>query len=130
MGLPLYQNYYVVHDDDTNKIGFAPAKNTLITVESGTRPTRVLESTDPADPRVSIWSWIISAALVFAFTCCWVQLFFDATSRRNGKVDGGSFCCAATVFVIAFAAIVYYWVQPLINDFIIEDEDNYDGGMY
>lgn len=24
MGLPIYMNYYTVHDDDNNRIGFAP----------------------------------------------------------------------------------------------------------
>ena len=42
-------------------------------------------------------------------------------------MDGKSFCCAATVFIVAFSVIIYVWVQPALNDFIIRDEDA--GGM-
>ena len=132
MGLPVYMDYYTVHDDTNNKIGFVPNNNSSNKgfLKSGTRPTRVLESTDPEDPRVSVWSWIISAFLVLASICCWIQLFFDAERTSRGKTDAGSFCCAATVFIVCFGTIVYLWVQPLINDFIIDDEDAYEGGMY
>ena len=48
----------------------------------------------------------------------------------SGNANAGSFCCAALIFIVIFSTVVYIWVQPLINDFIIDDEDAYEGGMY
>ena len=68
MGLPLYMDYYTVHDDTNNRIGFAPRSGAnKEAIFSGPKPRRVFESTSPSDPIVNIWSWIISGFIVFSF---------------------------------------------------------------
>ena len=131
MGLPIYMDYYTIHDDNNNKMGFVPRQgSSKEQLRTGERPTRFLQSTDPEEPPVSVWSWIISGLLVLAFMCIWVQVIVGTLSDRRSKVNPGSLCCVAIGFTVAFAAIVYFKLQPIINDFIIDDEEQYDGGMY
>lgn len=127
MGLPIYMDYYTVHNDDKNKIGFAPrAGSDKTKLKTGSRPERFLESTDPAEMPVSIWSWIISSALVASFMCCWLQLFIRTEmSDDRRKVEPKSFCCIAVGFILAFAAIIYFKVQPVINSWIVDEADYY-----
>ena len=85
MGLPVYMDYYTVHNDSDNRIGFVPrAGSNKETLQTGGKPTRVLESTDPADPEVSVWSWIISSLLVLSFMGIWVMIICG-TIKNNRK---------------------------------------------
>lgn len=85
MGLPLYMDYYTVHDDDNNRIGFAPkigsSKTTLV---SGTKPARIFESLNPNDYPVSNYSWYASALLMFLFIIGWCCAIVSSLRKRSG----------------------------------------------
>lgn len=72
-GLPLFMDYYTVHDDTNGKMGFVPHttsdKGPLL---EGKQPTRVFKSSNPLDRPVSPWSWIISTIFVVAFCTIWI----------------------------------------------------------
>lgn len=123
MGLPIYMDYYTVHDDDNNKIGFAPrAGSSKEKLRSGVRPTRVLESTNPADQKVSPWSWIISSLLILSFMVCWTCVICNSLSNRKDRVNPGAMVCIAIGFIITFSVIVFFYIQPIINDWIVDNE--------
>ena len=127
MGLPVYMDYYTVHDDTKGLIGFAPrAGSTKEKLRSGLRPDRYLVSSDPAEAPMSFWSWVISSVLVMSFMCCWLQLFVRTqSSSRRDKVDPAQFCCVAISFILAFATVIYFKLQPIINEWIIDDAEYY-----
>lgn len=122
MGLPLYMDYYTVHDDDNNRIGFAPktgsSKSTLIT---GTKPERIFESLSPNDYPVSDYSWYASATIMFLFILTWCFVILSTLKNRGGKVDLGSMVVVAVAFIIVFGALIYFIIQPWINEKIIEN---------
>lgn len=116
-------DYYTVHDDDNNKIGFAPRTgSSKEKLRNGVRPTRVLESTDPADQEVSPWSWIISSLLILSFMVCWTCVICNSLSNRKDRVNPGALVCIAVGFIITFSVIVFFYIQPIINDFIVGNE--------
>lgn len=89
MGLPVYMDYYTVHDDEANKIGFAPRTgSSKEKLRTGERPERFLLSTDPEDIEQSIWSWIISAALVLTFMTCWTCYVLESIFEEDDDEDG------------------------------------------
>ena len=68
MGLPVYMNYYSVHDEEQNRIGFVPHnKSDKFAVSLGAQPERVLVSTNPEDLPDTALSWIITIFLVLLF---------------------------------------------------------------
>ena len=116
MGLPIYMDYYTVHDDANNRMGFAPrAGSTKTALLEGTQPDRVFDSLDPEDPPLSLYSWYISAALVLVFSGFWMYLIASSLAKRPGQVHLGTMACVALSFIFIFGIIVYVYLQPLIN---------------
>ena len=78
MGLPLYTNYYVVHDDANNRMGFGPLKGSekseLVT---GDKPKRIFMSDDPDDPTQSALSWYIIAGCIVLLMGIWTCLIAE-----------------------------------------------------
>ena len=48
MGLPIYMNYYTIHDDSNNRLGFVPHKTSRKgMLPKGHKPKRIFESAHP-----------------------------------------------------------------------------------
>ena len=115
-------DYYTVHDDTNNQIGFAPRSGAnKEAVFSGPKPRRVFESTTPADGVVSIWSWVVSSVIVLSFICLWIAIIAEQTSRRRsrGSVSGCQLVLVAVFVILVFATVVNVYLQPVINEFIV-----------
>lgn len=129
-GLPLFMDYYTVHDDDNDRLGFVPhdtsAKAPLF---SGKQPTRIFKSSHSADRPVSPWSWVISTVFVLAFCAIWIFATAAAMEKQYGDEDsdetddednekGGwkarqhlwTMIIVSTVLSIGFALFVYLYL--------------------
>ena len=69
-GLPIYMDYYTVHDAENNRIGFVPhSESDKAPLSPGFQPNRIFESESPEPYPVSTWSWVISSLLVCCCCC-------------------------------------------------------------
>ena len=121
MGLPIYMDYYTVHDELRTTIGFPPnSASSKSAVSRGTKPTRILESANPPDPPVNAWSWVISIALCVIF-CSFLVLLVtennddDERGGRRGGFNETSLIFVAAAMGIIFCLVVFYYLQPIIN---------------
>ena len=125
MGLPIYMDYYTVHDELRTTIGFTPnSASSKSAVSRGTKPTRILESANPPDPPVNAWSWVISIALCVIF-CSFLVLLVtennddDERGGRRGGFNETSLIFVAAAMGIIFCLVVFYYLQPIINQWIV-----------
>lgn len=119
MGLPLYMDYYTVHDDTKGRIGFAPnSGSNKVSLAVGEQPSRKFESLNPEDPPTSIWSWVISGLIVLAFVCLWLFII-AATWKKQSQTNALIMLAVAVLFIIGFAFIVYAKLQPILNDLLV-----------
>lgn len=122
MGLPLYMDYYTVHEDENNRIGFTPrvgsSKSPLI---DGRQPDRTYESEDPEAEPVSFYSWLVSSIILLAFICCWACIIIQSLENRGSQVNGLTISLVAIGFIFVFGFVIYFWLQPIINNIIIDN---------
>ena len=125
MGLPIYMDYYTVHDERRTTIGFAPnSASSKSAASRGVKPTRILESANPPDPPVNAWSWVISIALCVVFCSMLVLLVTENNDGDDGRggSDGGfnetSLIVVAAFMAIIFCLVVFYYLQPIINEWL------------
>lgn len=84
MGLPIFMDYYTVHDEDEGRLGFAPrAGSSKPNLVRGKQPSKVFNSTDPMREEISPWSWFISSLLLLLFIVMWV--FAIAAAFTNNE---------------------------------------------
>ena len=77
MGMPLYMNYYAVHEDSNERIGFAPhTSSPKAGLSKGIQPERVLGSTNPVT-KMSALSWYIAWAFIILFATVWLILITE-----------------------------------------------------
>lgn len=82
MGLPLYMNYYSVHDDVNGRIGFAPHKtSTKSPLQRGDQPSTIFASSKPYESDSSYVAWFIVIALIIGFGVLWIVLLSDFVRR-------------------------------------------------
>jgi len=129
MGLPIYMDYYTVHDELRTTIGFTPnSASSKSAVASGVKPSRILESTNPPDPPVNAWSWVISIALCVIFCSFLVALVTenndgdDGRGGRRGGYNETSLVIVAIAMGIIFCLVVFYYLQPIINQILVGAE--------
>ena len=132
MGIPVYSDYYTVHEEENSRIGFAPRvgskKEALI---QGSDPERSFGSSNPPEAPVSIWSWVITSSILLCFIGLWVWIVLESgdgrRGRRNNDNDAQTWTMAiiGAVFVVAMAFLLYFFVQPLINSWIVPASDDY-----
>ena len=119
MGLPLYMNYYTIHDDTQSRIGFVPhqssAKDLL---QSDQQPTRVFESSNPEPGKSSALSWIIAVVLVCGFLCVWLCLISETMAKYPSGLQPGYLCLVLMAFTGLFSTIVFWYVQPILDRWI------------
>ena len=134
MGLPAYMDYYVVHDDDNSRIGFAPhnysKKDAPI---AGKQPDRIFMSSTPSEKDTSIWTWIVCSILILAFPAFWVTAIYRAGMKDTtpGQRGGREFDMDTTTLVIWICIAVASWAVwtwlivwffwPWFNDAIVDD---------
>ena len=125
-GTPIYMNYYAIHDTENNRLGFVTNAGSphADSIMYGIEPWRVFESDDPADLPESAWSWVISSMIVFAFMCFWCCLTISYYEQNAAYGNGGGagilmMCAFLCTFIFAF--IVATVLQPMINEFIIDN---------
>lgn len=120
MGLPAFMDYYTIHDEDNNRLGFVPHSNSKKgALVDGKQPSQGFESTNPTDLPVSIWSWVISSVMVLTFMACWFGVVIRTAVSRNSQIKVPVIAAVAFIFTLAFSSIVYFRVQPLINELIV-----------
>lgn len=125
MGLPIYMDYYTVHDELRTTIGFTPSSNSSKSaVSKGAKPSRILESNNPPDPPINAWSYVISIAICVIF-CSFLVLLVtennddDGRGGRKGGFNETSLVVVAIGMAIIFCLVVFYYLQPIINDILV-----------
>ena len=118
MGLPIYMNYYTIHDDTNNRIGFVPHKTSdKGRLVDGEQPERIFRSLNP-DDYDSALSWAISYLLVFIFLCIWLCLIAETMANHPSGVQPGLLFCGAMGFTTVFGIVVFLYLQPILDQFI------------
>ena len=83
-------NYYTIHDEDNNRLGFIPQKDSPKNQPtSGDQPTRVFASSNPEDPKDSALSWIITYFLIIIFSCFWLVLISEIIGNSGSSNQPG-----------------------------------------
>ena len=118
MGLPIYMDYYTVHDERRATIGFTPSSSSGKSAASrGVKPSRILESNNPPDPPINAWSYVISIALCVIF-CSFLVLLVTENNDTKG-FNESSLVVVAIGMAIIFCLVVFYYLQPIINDILV-----------
>ena len=133
MGLPAYMDYYVIHSERDETIGFAPHNYSKKPApEEGEQPGRVFMSTTPPDKPISIWTWIVTIILALA-----VPAFFVTAILRAGSKDktpgqkGGRYWEMETSTLIIWISVavvctglwvwlMFAWFFGWFNDAIVD----------
>jgi len=137
MGLPLYMDYYTIHDDKNNRIGFAPhATSDKAPLEKGEQPERAFASQNPPEKELSVWSWVITITIIVLFAGGWFFIIRSQSRDRDGRRsrdsnnsddDDDDDDCPLVLWIIAgvttaaFAFVMIWWFLPWINEFIAPD---------
>ena len=111
MGLPLYMNYYTIHDETNSRIGFVPhSTSTKGALQQGEQPNRAFKSLNPEPPADSALSWIITGFLIFFFLCVWLCLISETMANNPNGYQPGALCTLSLCFTAIFALIVVYYL--------------------
>ena len=83
-GLPLFQDYYAIHDNTNNRIGFGPHINSdKGPLVHGSQPTRVFKSDNPEPRRENGWSYIACAVFTAMIVALWVVLVVETVQSKT-----------------------------------------------
>lgn len=121
LGMPLYVDYYTIHDPVTGTIGWAPHTSSLKeSLVSGTIPSKdqfisVGEATAPQDSSSLLISWAVTALVVYLFLDWWGQF---TRPQWEDSLDGEQFIIMSALFFAATFLAAIYIVQPLIYSFV------------
>ena len=119
MGLPLYMNYYTIHDEAKGRIGFAPhTTSTKGAPQPGEQPSRVFQSSNPEPEEDSALSWIIAGVLVCGFGCIWLCLISETMANSPSGEQPAYLCLACCCITGIFSIIVFMFLQPIMDRFI------------
>lgn len=139
MGLPVFMDYYTVHDEDNGRLGFVPHNESEKgNLERGSQPSRVFASADPAQRSMSPWTWVIASLFLLAFIALWVIVivvvasagtdeeddYDDEEFEKKRKTRTWSMVAVAFVFVVGFGVIIYFYMVPIINRWFVKHPDN------
>ena len=121
LGMPLYVDYYTIHDPVTGTIGWAPHTSSLKeSVVSGTIPSKdqfltVGEAATPQDGSSLLISWAVTALIVYLFLDWWGQF---TRPQWEESLDSEQFIIMTVLFFAATFLAAIYLVQPLVYSFI------------
>lgn len=137
MGMPVYMDYYTVHDATNGRLGFVPSVNSSKSpLESGVQPERIFESSDPAPPEEYSWiSILICVCLSMCFCTIWCSATGDKYNEdrdgdgdRNDRDDDkddddrgknyGLLICIDCFCVSVFTLVVFVYLLPIIDQYI------------
>eukprot|EP00354_Favella_ehrenbergii_P001286 CAMPEP_0170472308 /NCGR_PEP_ID=MMETSP0123-20130129/14364_1 /TAXON_ID=182087 /ORGANISM="Favella ehrenbergii, Strain Fehren 1" /LENGTH=362 /DNA_ID=CAMNT_0010740499 /DNA_START=595 /DNA_END=1684 /DNA_ORIENTATION=+ len=120
MGLPAYMNYYTVHEDVNNRIGFAPhTTSDKDDLKRGKQPKRVLESLRPAPEfGMGAASLFIVLFIIVFFMTVWILLVYEISKKSDTFERPACFCLAGILVIAIFAMVMLYSVRPLVDDLI------------
>jgi len=133
-------DYYTIHDEENNRLGFAPHNaSNKSPLEKGTQPTRAFGSGDPPQKETSIWTWVVSIILVLAFAAFWGAAI-TKVNRDNNKGKKGSkmsdddkktmiiWSIVALVSTCIFGFLIFAFFFPWFNNAIVDDvKGSYEG---
>ena len=124
MGLPIFMDYYAVHDDAMGRLSFAPTDiSDKPEPVRGQQPKRVFKSSEPESRPTSMWSFFVTVTFVLLFFTTMMVFVGEALVNRRDRVEP-IFLYAITVFcVIVFAIIMYIFVQPKVNRWFTKSPD-------
>ena len=86
----------------------------------------MFQSTNPGLKGQSGLSWIIATILVIGFGCCWVCLVVEVSYDYHQQ-SPLPLCCFGLFLNILFAFFVYFELQPILNNYIIENFGDDEG---
>lgn len=151
-GLPLFMDYYTIHDDAMGAIGFTPhLTSEKGPLTSGKQPTRVFKSDDPAQRPVSPWSYVITGVFVAAFVSLWIVVIVttidqekykgegdqdaegsedeDEGLNKKGKMYLWTIVTVAVLMSIGFGLVAFFYLQPLINKWFSKHPDGVEASF-
>ena len=128
MGLPTYMDYYTVHDETNNQIGFVPHKDSTKTpLEKGEQPSRAFASNSPPAKPTSIWTWVACTVIIIAFAAAWVGAVRKASyDGKKGNTTEETqkliiWSIIAVISIAIFTHIIFAFFFPWFNDIIVAD---------
>ena len=114
LGLPIFHEYYTIHDMRRNRIGFVPHnRSRKSALQSGEIPTQVLYSNAAKKRSAKIWTHIIIVGMTGACTLIYAFAIFPAMERIN--LSGVAIAFISIVYYTALQLIFYLGIAPVLQ---------------
>ena len=121
LGMPLFVDYYTIHDPETGVIGWAPHTSSLkSTLQTGTIPPQdqviaVGEAGQPQDQSSMLIAWGLTALVVYVFLDWWGQF---TRPQWEETLEPYQFIMLSGLFFAATFLGAIYIVQPLVYSIV------------
>lgn len=121
LGMPLFVDYYTIHDPVTGTVGWAPHTSSLkSSLVSGPIPPKdqfiaVGEATTGDDSSSLLISWGITALAIYLFLDYWGQF---TRPQWEETLEPTQFIITSGLFFFATMIAGIYIVQPLVYSFV------------
>ena len=121
LGMPLFVDYYTIHDPLTGTVQWAPHTSSLKdSLVSGNLPPKdqlitVGEVEETDDSASVLISWALTALAVYLFLDWWGQF---VRPEWQGTLDESAFIGMTALFFFATMLASIFIIQPLIYGFI------------
>ena len=113
LGMPLFHDYYTIHEMDTGRMGFAPhIKSRKKRLEDAVAPTQTLKSNGNKKKRARTYAYIIITAI--SSTCGMVYTFAIWPAMRDAEWAGGSIALLTLGFFFFTTVVLYVWIAPAV----------------
>ena len=112
-GLPVFQDYYTVHDMEEGRIGFAPHKDSKKTIlQTGEIPKQKINSFGKTSDHAKVWPYVIMALLTASASILFYFVIFPAMETSDIH-DGITFSVSAVYFAVV-GLLFYYVIEPAL----------------
>ena len=114
LGLPIFQDYYTVHDMEYGRIGFAPhSTSRKQRLEAGSLPTQFLQAYGSTSKAANVWPYLIMGAISASCSLLYYYVIFPGMANGDNLNDGAVFGISAVYFG-GLAVFFYYYVEPAL----------------
>jgi len=121
IGMPLFVDYYSVHDPVLGQVSWAPhtasTKSSLVTgsIPPKSQVLRIGEATSEVDGNALLLAWALTALFVYLVLDWWGQ--FLRPEWQKTMTDGDFILSVAAFFTAVFLAGIFI-IQPLAYDLV------------
>ena len=113
LGMPLFHDYYTIHEMDTGRIGFAPhIRSRKTRLQDAVMPTQTLKSNGNMKKRARTYAYIIITAI--SSTCAVVYTFAIYPAMKDADWTNGSIALLTFGFFFVTTIVLYVWIAPAV----------------